>query len=156
MDYIIRELKQKEINLLDTFLYEAIFIPEGVQAPSKDIIEHPDLQIYVADFGKKDDLCYVAEVDGKVVGAVWTRIINDYGHVDDTTPSLSISLLKEYRNLGIGAELTKQLLLTLKEREYKQVSLSVQKINYAVSMYKKVGFEVVLENGEDYVMLCKL
>ena len=156
MDYVIRELKQKEINLLDTFLYEAIFIPEGVQAPSKDIIEHPDLQIYVADFGKKDDLCYVAEVDGKVVGAVWTRIINDYGHVDDTTPSLSISLLKEYRNLGIGTELTKQILLTLKEREYKQVSLSVQKINYAVSMYKKVGFEVVLENGEDYVMLCKL
>ena len=156
MDYVIRELKQKEINLLDTFLYEAIFIPEGVQAPSKDIIEHPDLQIYVADFGKKDDLCYVAEVDGKVVGAVWTRIINDYGHVDDTTPSLSISLLKEYRNLGIGTELTKQILLTLKEREYKQVSLSVQKINYAVSMYKKVGFEVVRENEEDYVMICKL
>ncbi len=57
MDYVIRELKQNEINLLDTFLYEAIFIPEGVQVPSKDIIEHPDLQIYVADFGKKDDLC---------------------------------------------------------------------------------------------------
>ena len=47
---------------MDTFLYEAIFIPEGVQAPSKDIIEHPDLQIYVADFGKKDDLCYVADL----------------------------------------------------------------------------------------------
>ena len=94
--------------------------------------------------------------DGKVVGAVWTRIINDYGHVDDTTPSLSISLLKEYRNLGIGTELMKQILLTLKEREYKQVSLSVQKINYAVSMYKKVGFEVVRENEEDYVMFCKL
>ena len=156
MDYVIRELKQNEINLLDTFLYEAIFIPEGVQAPSKDIIEHPDLQIYVADFGKKDDLCYVADFDGKVVGAVWTRIINDYGNVDDTTPSLSVSLLKEYRNLGIGTELMKQILLTLKEREYKQVSLSVQKINYAVSMYKKVGFEVVRENEEDYVMICKL
>ena len=156
MDYVIRELKQNEINLLDTFLYEAIFIPEGVQAPSKDIIEHPDLQIYVADFGKKDDVCYVADFDGKVVGAVWTRIINGYGHVDDTTPSLSISLLKEYRNLGIGTELMKQILLTLKEREYKQVSLSVQKINYAVSMYKKVGFEVVRENEDDYVMICKL
>ncbi|MBW9212416.1 N-acetyltransferase [Trueperella sp. zg.1013] len=91
-----------------------------------------------------------------VVGAVWTRIINDYGHVDEATPSLSISLLKEYRNLGIGTELMKQILLTLKEREYKQVSLSVQKINYAVSMYKKVGFEVVRENEEDYVMVCKL
>ena len=76
--------------------------------------------------------------------------------IDDTTLSLSISLLKEYRNLGIGTELMKQILLTLKEREYKQVSLSVQKINYAVSMYKKVGFEVVRENEEDYVMFCKL
>ncbi|WP_220702277.1 GNAT family N-acetyltransferase [Streptococcus iniae] len=135
MDYVIRELKQNEINLLDTFLYEAIFIPEGVQAPSKDIIEHPDLQIYVADFGKKDDVCYVADFDGKVVGAVWTRIINDYGHVDDTTPSLSISILKEYRNFGIGTELMKQILLTLKEKKYKQVSLSVQKINDVKSSF---------------------
>lgn len=156
MNYVIRELRQNEINLLDTFLYEAIFIPEGVEAPSKDIIEKPDLQIYVADFGKKDDVCYVADFDGKVVGAVWTRIINDYGHVDDTTPSLSISLLKGYRNLGIGTELMKKILLTLKEKEYKQVSLSVQKINYAVGMYKKVGFEVVRENEEDYVMVCNL
>lgn len=140
MNYKIRELKQNEIKLLDTFLYEAIFIPEGVQAPSKDIIKHPDLQIYVADFGKKNDVCYVAEVEGKIVGAVWTRIINDYGYVDDETPSLSISLLKDYRNLGIGTELMKQILLTLKEQEYKQVSLSVQKVNYAVHMYKKTGF----------------
>lgn len=157
MNYVIREVRQNEINLLATFLYEAIFIPEGVQAPSKDIIEYPDLQIYVADFGKKkDDVCYVAEVDGRVVGAVWTRIINDYGHVDDTTPSLSISLLKEYRNLGIGTELMKQILLTLREREYKQVSLSVQKINYAVNMYEKIGFEVARENEDDYIMICKL
>lgn len=157
MNYVIREVRQNEINLLATFLYEAIFIPEGIQAPSKDIIEYPDLQIYVADFGKKkDDVCYVAEVDGRVVGAVWTRIINDYGHVDDTTPSLSISLLKEYRNLGIGTELMKQILLTLKEREYKQVSLSVQKINYAVNMYEKIGFEVARENEDDYIMICKL
>ena len=156
MNYKIRELKQNEIKLLDTFLYEAIFIPEGVQAPSKDIIKHPDLQIYVADFGKKNDVCYVAEVEGKIVGAVWTRIINDYGYVDDETPSLSISLLKDYRNLGIGTELMKQILLTLKEQEYNQVSLSVQKVNYAVHMYKKLGFEVAHENEEDYIMIRKL
>lgn len=156
MDYIIRELKSCENKLLDIFLYEAIFIPEGVQAPPKDIIKHPDLQIYISDFGKKTDVCYVAEIEGRVVGAVWTRIINDYGHVDDETPSLSISLLKEYRNLGIGTELMKQILLALKEREYKQVSLSVQKANYAVRMYKNLGFEVIEENAEDYVMVCKL
>lgn len=155
MNYKIRELKQKEVKLLEIFLYEAIFIPEGVQAPSKDIVKHPDLQIYIADFGKKDDVCYVADVGRKVVGAVWARIMKDYGHVNDETPSLSISLFREYRNLGIGTALMKQILLTLKERGYQQVSLSVQKANYAVRMYKKVGFEVVHENEEDYIMICK-
>ena len=121
-----------------------------------DIINHPDLQIYISDFGKKDDICYVAEVEGNVVGAVWTRIINDYGHIDDETPSLSISLLKEYRNLGIGTKLMKQIILALKEKGYKQVSLSVQKVNNSVRMYKKVGFEIVHENEEDYIMVCKL
>ena len=45
MDYVIRELKQREVKILDTFLYEAIFIPEGIEAPPKDILKHPDLQI---------------------------------------------------------------------------------------------------------------
>lgn len=49
-----------------------------------------------------------------------------------------------------------QILVTLKEQGYKKVSLSVQKINYAVSMYRKVGFDVVLENEDDYIMVCKL
>ena len=76
MNYLIRELKQDENKVLDTFLYEAIFIPEGVFTPSKDIINQPDLQIYVKDFGKnKGDLCLVAQVRDKIVGAVWFRIL---------------------------------------------------------------------------------
>lgn len=39
MDYSIRKLRQNEAEILDTFLYEAIFIPEGVTAPSRDIIK---------------------------------------------------------------------------------------------------------------------
>ena len=95
MNYLIRELKQDENKVLDTFLYEAIFIPEGVSAPPKDIINQPDLQVYVKDFGKnKGDLCLVAQVSDKIVGAVWVRIMNDYGHIDNETPSFAISLLK--------------------------------------------------------------
>ena len=157
MNYLIRELKQDENKVLDTFLYEAIFIPEGVSAPPKDIINQPDLQVYVKDFGKnKGDLCLVAQVSDKIVGAVWVRIMNDYGHIDNETPSFAISLLKEYRNYGIGTELMKQMLTKLKLEGYKQVSLSVQKMNYAVRMYRKIGFEIVDENDEEYIMICKL
>ena len=98
MEYQIRKIRQEEYVLLDEFLYEAIFIPDGVEAPPKSIIKQPELQVYVSDFGKKDDSCLVAEVDGVIVGAVWTRIMDDYGHVDDATPSFAISLYKVFRN----------------------------------------------------------
>ena len=92
MDYIIREIKKEEYPILSDFLYEAIFIPEGMEKPLKTIIGQPELQVYIADFGKADDWCLVAEVKGKIVGVVWVRIMNDYGHIDDETPSLAISL----------------------------------------------------------------
>ena len=157
MDYKIRRILAGEDNLLGEFLYEAIFVPEGVPAPPKSIISQPELQIYITNFGKKkDDIGLVAEVNKKAVGAVWVRIMNDYGHIDDDTPSFAISLYKEYRGLGIGTSLMKEMLGILKDRGYKKASLAVQKANYAVKMYQKVGFEIVDENEEEYIMLCCL
>ncbi len=156
MDYQIREIRENECPILSDFLYEAIYIPKGMEKPPKSIIEQPELQIYVADFGKADDWCLVAETKEKIVGAVWVRIMNDYGHVDDETPSFAISLYEKYRHLGIGTALMRAMLQLLKDKGYKQTSLSVQKANYAVDMYRKVGFEVVDENEEEYIMICGL
>ncbi len=154
---IIRCIRKEETDFLKDFLYEAIFIPTGIEPPPKDIIDNPELRLYIDDFGSKTgDNCLVAETGGKVVGAVWTRIMNDYGHVDDYTPSLAISLYKEYRGQGIGSELMTRMLERLKEQGYERVSLSVQKANYAVRMYEKLGFRTVEENPEELIMVCKL
>lgn len=72
---------------------DTCFIPKGAEAPLKSIIKQSELQVYVSDFGKKDDCCLVAETDGKIICAVWTRIMNDYGHIDDSIPSFAISLV---------------------------------------------------------------
>lgn len=154
MDVAIRKIHKQEYPLLDTFLYEAIFVPEGVEPPPKTIITSPELQLYVEHFGEsEDDHGLVAEVDDNIVGAVWVRIMNDYGHIDDETPSLAISLYKEYRGFGIGTAMMKEILALLKAQKYKQVSLSVQKANYAAKLYQKVGFEIVRENEEEYIMV---
>ena len=154
MDYTIREIQKQEYPLLDNFLYEAIFIPEGIEPPPKSIISSPELQVYVEHFGEsKDDWGLVAEVGGKIVGAVWVRIMNDYGHIDDETPSLAISLYKKYRGFGIGTAMMKEILTLLKSHGYSRVSLSVQKANYAAKMYLKTGFEIVMENEEEYIMV---
>ena len=150
---VIREMKEEEIPLLKDFLYEAIFLPEGVEPPGRGIVEKPELLVYYDGFGSGEaDYCLVAEDENMVVGAVWTRIMNDYGHVDDDTPSLAISLYKEYRGRGIGTQMMKQILILLREKGYKKVSLSVQKANYAVRMYEKLGFQTVNENDEEYIM----
>ena len=61
MEYVIRELKKDEYTVLDEFLYLAIFVPEGVEPPPKDIITKPELQVYVRDFGcEKGDYAYGA------------------------------------------------------------------------------------------------
>ena len=144
MDYKIRTISEGEESLLQDFLYQAVFVPEGVPAPPKSIISQPELQIYITGFWtKKDDIGLVAEVNKKAVGAVWVRIMNDYGHIDNATPSIAVSLYKDYRGYGIGTALMKEMLRILKDRGYKQVSLSVQKANYAVDMYQKTGFEIV-------------
>ena len=157
MTTLIRQIRQDETPLLNHFLYEAIFIPEGVAAPPQSIIENDDLQVYVRNFGHEpDDRCLVAECDGKIVGAVWTRIMHDYGHISDDTPSLAISLYKEYRNQDIGTELLERMIALLRNDGYSQVSLSVQKANYAVGMYRKAGFEVLQETDEELIMVCKL
>ena len=154
MNYNIRKIKEKEVYFLADFLYEAIFIPEGVLPPAKNIIYQPELQVYISDFGKNEgDIGLVAEMDDKIVGAVWTRIMNDYGHIDNNTPSFAISILKEYRNLGIGTSMMNEMISVLRNTGYRQASLAVQKENYAVKMYKKVGFEIVDENEEEYIMI---
>lgn len=156
MNYCIREITENEYPVLDDFLFEAIFIPEGVTAPPREIIYKPELQVYVADFGKrKGDIGLVAEVDNQIVGAVWVRIMDDYGHIDNETPSFAISVYKEYRNHGIGTALMKKMLDVLKQAGYQQASLAVQKANYAVRMYQKVGFTIIDENEEEYIMLCR-
>lgn len=160
MDYKIRELKINEIPLLKDFLYQAIFQRDDKNLLPKDIINEPQLKIYIDDFGRTGDFCLVADVDGKVIGAVWCRIFFDevkgFGYIDEHTPEFAISLDKKYRNMGIGTALMKRMLQLLKEQGYRRTSLAVQKHNYAVRMYEKVGFKIVKELEEEYLMVCQL
>ena len=78
MDFKIRFISEEEVGVLEDFLYEAIYVPEGESAPPRSIINQPELQVYISDFGKeKDDIGMVAEADGQLIGAVWVRIMND-------------------------------------------------------------------------------
>ena len=152
----IRKIEESDYHLLKEFIYWAIFTPKGSELPERDIINNPDVSIYVDNFGQKDDCGIIAEIDGKAIGAAWTRIIPAYGHIDDETPELAISVLPEYRNQGIGVRLMEKLFELLKECGYKRTSLAVQKENPAVKFYHRLGYETISQNDEEYIMVKNL
>lgn len=157
MNYTIRELHPNEYSLLKEFLYLAIYQPDKTNLAPRSIIENPDLQVYIKDFGtKKDDYCFCAEVENKVVGAVWVRNINGYGSVDNDTVEFAISVFEEYQKMGIGTALMNKMLEHLNELNYPKASLAVQKESYAVKMYEKVEFEIIDENEQEYIMVHRL
>lgn len=79
-------------------------------SPSKDIVEKPELWVYTDDFGKcHGDSCFIAVVDNQIVGAVWTRIMNDYGHMDVIHHPLPFRFTKIIVVWVIGTGLMKEL-----------------------------------------------
>lgn len=150
----------KEHPLLKDFLYDAIYLPEGAAAPPREIVNQPELAVYITDFGQPGDLCLVAESYGHLLGTVWTRIlagkVKGYGNVDDHTPEFAISVKKEFRQQGVSSKLMQEMIVLLKNKGYEKVSLSINKDNYAYRMYQKLGFQAIREQDEDYLMVLEL
>ena len=152
----IREIVKTDCPLLEEFLYQAIFVPPGTAPPPREIIFTAPVHIYIQDFGGTHDCGVIAESGGTAVGAAWTRIIPAYGHIDNNTPELAISILPRFRGQGIGTKLLTRLFALLRERGYAQTSLAVQKANPAVRFYKRAGYSTLCEKGEEYVMIKQL
>jgi GNAT superfamily N-acetyltransferase len=156
-EVIIRELTEADYPILADFLYHAIFVPPGEEPPPRDIINNPDVFIYIKDFDSQEGDCgMVAVQDGKIVGAAWTRIIPAYGHIDEKTPELATSVLPEYRGRGIGTKLMERLVELLRERGYRRTSLAVQQKNAAVRFYHRLGYVTIRENEEEFIMIKEL
>ncbi len=138
-------------------LYEAIFIPEGHPPFPREIVKELSLSKYIEKWGKdKFDIALVVEIDNKLVGAVWGRLFTNenkgFGYIDNKTPELSMAIKNDYRNQGIGTKLIKAIIAEYNKIEVKFLSLSVDKANKALNLYKRIGFETVEETETSLTM----
>lgn len=157
----IRKILPSEYYLLEDIMYEAIYHPDPANPYPKEVIYYPQVRVYWDHWGTgKDDHCLVATVDNKIAGAVWMRTfqgeLKSCGYIDEQTPEIAIALFDEYRNQGIGTRMMEQMLDLMKTEGYAQVSLSITKGNSAIRLYERLGFVVINENEEDYIMLLRL
>ena len=70
--------------------------------------------------------------------------------------SLAIALYPEYRGQGLGGAMLAKLLDALREGGWTRVSLSVQKANRALRLYRRLGFVTVEDRGEELIMVRRL
>lgn len=149
--FTIRSATNEDEPFLWEMLYESIYIPEGNEKPSRDIINHPSISKYLEGWGKDGDIGFiVVDSNNKPIGSITCRLFDEnnkgYGYIDENTPELGMAVVYEHRGKGIGTQLLKSMLQEVKSRGFKNISLSVDPNNAAIRLYKKFGFiEVGIE-----------
>ena len=148
MSYRIRRISPLDQPTLWEMLYHSLYVPDGSAPFPRDIINRPEIAMYVEEWGRAGDLGFLAieSTTDQPIGAAWLRLLNGeqkgYGYVDDETPELGIAVLPEYRGKGIGMALVARL-LTAAAAVYQRISLSVSFDNPAMRLYERAGFEKV-------------
>ena len=154
---VYRPIDWSEIGLLEDFLYLAVHQNDPDDPIPREVIRDPRLAAYIDGWGRRRDLCLVAVVAEKAVGAAWARNFDGdtrgYGTVDELIPEIVISVKPAHRGRGIGSELMVQLVRLIEARGDERVSLSVQKANPALRLYRRLGFAVAEDHGDEYVMV---
>lgn len=138
-----------DLPFVAEMLRAAAFWRDASTAPPVDeVLEQPDLAVYVEGWGRTGDAGLIARSDGVRVGAIWVRRFGDgahgYGYLDAATPELSIAVAEGHRGCGIGHRLLAAMLDELRLRGVAQVSLSVEDDNPARTLYQRLGFVPVL------------
>ena len=153
----IRLITKEELAFLFDLVYEAAYIPDGMERPPKSFVYEPQVSRYVDDFGRTGDVAFVLVDDCELVGGIWSRLFSEesqgFGVVDESTPELGMAVFDGYRGRGFGTQLMQLLIDSLRDGGFGKVSLSVDRRNPALRLYERFGFEVVREKGNAFTMV---
>ena len=156
----IRALANSEFEFLFDLVYEAAYIPEGIERPPRSFVYEPHVSTYAEDFGRTGDTAFVLTDADRLVGGIWSRLFSadnpGYGFVGESTPELAMAVFDPYRGRGFGTQLMQRLIESLSDDGFKKVSLSVDDRNPALRLYRRFGFEVVREDRHALTMLRSL
>lgn len=148
-----------DLSFLKKMLFEASYWRQNISKPGfEQGLQRADLKYLLEDWGRKGDTGIIAEDDhNNPIGAAWYRFWTEekhsYGYISESIPELSLAVSEEWRSKGVGRELIKRLIAKAKNQNLTKVSLSVEKENFAVNLYQKVGFKIYIDNPGDYTML---
>jgi ribosomal protein S18 acetylase RimI-like enzyme/DNA-binding transcriptional ArsR family regulator len=158
-DYRLRPGNGDDVPVYKRILQEAVSWRPGVQFPAT-VVEHPELARFHRGWGRPGDLAVLASAGDEIVGGAFCRLFTEADHgdgfVDEQTPEVAIAVWPEHRGRGLGSRLLAALADAAGESGLACLSLSVERENPAVRLYRRSGYEIVAEPGNDYLMVRRL
>ena len=104
--------------------------------------ESKNPRVIIEEFSKINSYCYIAEVNKQIIGYVNIWFTASSGYI------ASICVLPEYRNIGVGKLLLKEVINESWLRDITEIILHVRISNIAaINFYKSFGF---IERGIDF------
>jgi len=144
----IRAAVPADGSFLGDMVVEAANWRQGAGRPRHEIIGGDDHRRYVAGWMRPGDAGFVAEdAAGGAVGAAWYRMLPrtdpGFGYIGTGVPELIIGVRPVWRAHGVGRALLQRLCDKARADGFARLSLSVERGNFAATLYRSEGFAVV-------------
>lgn len=145
--FSVRPAGQADGAFLGDMVVEAANWRPGAARPKHQILTAPEHSRYVAGWKRPSDAGFVAlDATGAPIGAAWYRVLPrsdpGFGYVGTGVPELIIGVRPIWRAHGVGRRLLQALTEQARSDGFGRLSLSIERGNFAVSLYRSEGFAV--------------
>jgi GNAT superfamily N-acetyltransferase len=145
--FSVRQAAQADGAFLADMVVEAANWRPGTAQPRHEILTSPEHSRYVAGWKRPSDEGFVAvDAAGEPIGAAWYRMLPrsdpGFGYVGTGVPELIIGVRPIWRAHGVGRTLLQALAQQARASGYARLCLSVERGNFAATLYRSEGFAV--------------
>ncbi len=145
--FSVRPAVQADGAFLGDMVVEAANWRQAAALPRHQVLTAPEHSRYLSGWKRPTDAGFVAlDSAGMPIGAAWYRLLPrsepGFGYVGTGVPELIIGVRPIWRAHGVGRTLLQALTEQARADGYGRLSLSVERGNFAVTLYRSEGFAV--------------
>lgn len=145
--FSIRPATQADGAFLGDMVVEAANWRQGGAQPKHQVMTSTDHSRYLSGWMRPGDAGLVGlDAYGEPIGAAWYRMLPrsdpGFGYVGTGVPELIIGVRPIWRAHGLGRALLHGLCDQARAQGYGRISLSVERENFATTLYRSEGFAV--------------